>query len=81
MRASLAKFTKSEADSLPPVRTRTADIASLLMEDDIVADTPLCALQRLSLQIEMFSGYTPSALAEQKREFNDLTIPAFPDCG
>ncbi len=61
-----------------PFDLMPADIASRLLESSIAADTPLWALQRLSLPDESISEYTLASLANEDKEFSDLTILAFP---
>lgn len=61
-----------------PFDLMPADIAALLLEEGIAADTPLWALQRLSLSGENTSEYTLESLAQESAEFSDLTILAFP---
>ena len=53
-------------------------IAARLLEDGIAAETPLLALQRLSLPGERIDSYTVESLALEDAEFSDLTILAFP---
>lgn len=53
-------------------------IASLLIEEGIEADTPLYAMQRLSLPQEIIDSYTVASLASEHTEFSDLTILIFP---
>ena len=53
-------------------------IASLLIEEGIEADTPLYAMQRLSLPQEIIDSYTVASLASEHTEFSDLTILVFP---
>ena len=60
-----------------PFDLMPADIAARLLESSIAADTPLCALQRLSLPDESISQYTLASLADEDKEFSDLTILAF----
>lgn len=61
-----------------PFDLMPAAIATLLLQEGIAADTPLWALQRLSLPDERISEYTLRALAAEEAEFSDLTILAFP---
>ena len=61
-----------------PFDLMPADIAARLLESSIAADTPLWALQRLSLPDESISEYTLASLADEDKEFSDLTILAFP---
>jgi len=61
-----------------PFDLMPADIAARLLESSIAADTPLWALQRLSLPDESISEYTLASLADEGKEFSDLTILAFP---
>ena len=49
-----------------------------MLDEGIPGDTPLWALQRLSLPDESISEYTLSSLASEEAEFSDLTILAFP---
>ena len=60
-----------------PFDLMPADIAARLLESSIAADTPLWALQRLSLPDESISQYTLASLANEDKEFSDLTILAF----
>ena len=53
-------------------------IAAYLLEQGIAPDTPLYALQRLSLPGETISEYTLSSLSSEKAEFSDLSILVFP---
>ncbi len=53
-------------------------IASRLLEEGIGAETPLYALQRLSLQEERIDAFTVESLVLEDSEFSDLTILAFP---
>ena len=48
------------------------------MDEGVPDDTPLWALQRLSLPDESISEYTLASLAAEEAEFSDLTILAFP---
>ena len=61
-----------------PFDLMPADIAARLLESSIAADTPLWALQRLSLPDESIREYTLASLADEDKEFSDLTILAFP---
>lgn len=61
-----------------PFDLMPADIASLLLEEDIAPGTPLWTLQRLSLDGETIAEYTLASLASEDAEFSDLTILAFP---
>ena len=61
-----------------PFDLMPADIAARLLESSIAADTPLWALQRLSLPDESIGEYTLASLANEDKEFSDLTILAFP---
>lgn len=61
-----------------PFDLMPASIASLLLEQGIPANTPLWALQRLSLDGESIREYTLASLSEEEAEFSDLTILAFP---
>ena len=61
-----------------PFDLMPADIARRLLEGGIAGDTPLWALQRLSLDGESISEYTLASLASEEAEFSDLTILAFP---
>ncbi len=61
-----------------PFDLMPANIAALLLENGIAADTPIWALQRLSLPGESIDEYTLASLADEDREFSDLTILAFP---
>ena len=61
-----------------PFDLMPATIATRLLEEGIKADSPLWALQRLSLPEESISEYTLASLAEEDAEFSDLTILAFP---
>ena len=61
-----------------PFELMPADIAARLLESSIAADTPLWALQRLSLPDESIGEYTLASLADEDKEFSDLTILAFP---
>ena len=61
-----------------PFDLMPAAIASLLLEEDIAPDTPLYAMQQLSLPEERIEAYTLSSLASEAAEFSDLTILAFP---
>ena len=61
-----------------PFDLMPATIAALLLDEGISGDTPLWALQRLSLPGETVSEYMLASLAEEKSEFSDLTILAFP---
>ena len=60
-----------------PFDLMPADIAARLLESSIAADTPLWALQRLSLPDESITEYTLASLANEDKEFSDLTILAF----
>ena len=60
-----------------PFDLMPADIAARLLESSIAADTPLWALQRLSLPDESISQYTLASLANEDKEFSDLIILAF----
>ena len=62
-----------------PFDLMPAAIAALLLEEGIEADTPLYAMQRLSLPGEEVREYTLSTLADEQREFSDLTILVFPN--
>lgn len=53
-------------------------IAAFLLEHGITPETPLYAMQRLSLPGETISEYTLSSLAAEEAEFSDLTILVFP---
>ena len=53
-------------------------IAAFLLEHGIAPETPLYAMQRLSLPGEMIGEYTLSSLAAEEAEFSDLTILTFP---
>jgi len=53
-------------------------IAAMLLEEEIAPDTPVHALQQLSLPQERIEAYTLSSLASETAEFSDLTILAFP---
>lgn len=53
-------------------------IAAHLLEQGIAPDTPLYALQRLSLPGETISEYTLSSLSSEEAEFSDLSILVFP---
>ena len=53
-------------------------IAAHLLEEEIAADTPIYALQRLSLPGERIDAYTVESLASEDTDFSDLTILAFP---
>ncbi len=64
-----------------PFDLMPANIASLLLEKGIAADTPLWALQRLSLDGEIIAEYTLASLADEDADFSDLTILAFPAGG
>ena len=61
-----------------PFDLMPADIAARLLDGGIAANTPLWALQRLSLPDESIGEYTLASLASEEAEFNDLTILAFP---
>lgn len=61
-----------------PFDLMPAAIATRLLAEGIAGDTPLWALQRLSLPGEGISEYTLGSLAEEDAEFSDLTILAFP---
>ena len=61
-----------------PFDLMPADIAALLIESGIAADTPLYAMQLLSLSDETISAYTLSSLAAKEAKFSDLTILVFP---
>ncbi len=61
-----------------PFDLMPADIAAVLLEEGIAPDTPLWALQRLSLPGESMDEYTLATLASEEAEFSDLTILAFP---
>ena len=61
-----------------PFDLMPADIAERLRDSGIPGDTPLWALQRLSLPDESISEYTLTSLASEEAEFSDLTILAFP---
>ena len=61
-----------------PFDLMPADIAARLLESSIAAETPLWALQRLSLPDESISEYTLASLANEDKEFSDLTILSFP---
>ena len=61
-----------------PFDLMPADIAVRLREEGIPADTPLWALQRLSLPDESIREYTLASLASEEAEFSDLTILVFP---
>ena len=61
-----------------PFDLMPADIAEQLRDSGIPGDTPLWALQRLSLPDESISEYTLASLASEEAEFSDLTILAFP---
>ena len=61
-----------------PFDLMPADIAQRLRDSGIPGDTPLWALQRLSLPDESISEYTLASLASEEAEFSDLTILAFP---
>ena len=53
-------------------------IASRLLEEGIGVETPLYALQRLSLPGGRVDSYTVESLALEDTEFSDLTILVFP---
>lgn len=53
-------------------------IAAHLLKEDIAADAPICALQRLSLPGETIDAYTVESLAAEDTEFSDLSILVFP---
>ena len=61
-----------------PFDLMPSDIAVLLLQEGIPAETPLWALQRLSFTDETISDYTLTSLANEDAEFSDLTILAFP---
>ena len=61
-----------------PFDLMPATIASLLLDAGIAPETPLYALQRLSLDGESVREYTLASLADEDAEFSDLTILAFP---
>lgn len=61
-----------------PFDLMPADIAGFLLEHGITPETPLYAMQRLSLPGETISEYTLSSLAAEEAEFSDLTILVFP---
>ena len=61
-----------------PFDLMPADIAVRLRDEGIPNDTPLWALQRLSLPDESINEYTLASLASEEAEFSDLTILAFP---
>ena len=61
-----------------PFDLMPADIAARLLDGGIAANTPLWALQRLSLPDEIIGEYTLASLASEEAEFSDLTILAFP---
>ncbi|MCI0887830.1 MAG: precorrin-6y C5,15-methyltransferase (decarboxylating) subunit CbiE [Chloroflexi bacterium] len=70
---------KRNAIVLPrPYDIMPADIANLLLEKGIQAQTPLHTLQRLSFTDESGQDYTLGALAQEEAEFSDLTIMVFP---
>ena len=61
-----------------PFDLMPATIAARLLEEGIEPETPLWALQRLSLPDESISEYSLASLASEEAEFSDLTILAFP---
>ena len=61
-----------------PFDLMPATIATHLLGEGISGETPLRALQRLSLSGENIQEYRLESLAQEDAEFSDLTILAFP---
>ncbi len=77
--ADALKVHKRNLIVLPrPFDLMPAAIAGFLKERGIAPETPLYAMQRLSLPGEMISEWTLSSLAAEEAEFSDLTILVFP---
>ena len=64
-----------------PFDLMPAAIAARLIDGGIPPETPLYALQRLTLPDESVAEYTVASLAAQTAEFSDLTILVFPARG
>lgn len=61
-----------------PFDLMPAAISARLRDASIPPETPLYALQRLTLPDESIAEYTIASLAAQTSEFSDLTILVFP---
>lgn len=61
-----------------PYDLMPADIAKMMLEQELMPDAPVHVLQRLSLPDESRRQYTLQTLASEATEFSDLSIMVFP---
>jgi cobalt-precorrin-7 (C5)-methyltransferase len=61
-----------------PFDLMPADIAKLMVKQDVSPDNSVKVLQRLSLEDESVREFTVGSLSNAPEEFSDLTIMVFP---